>query len=197
MRPLRARLSTLLVLGFLALFTVLTSLQAQTPAGSSAPSIDSRQVYQVCAGQWAGTLEYRDFQSDKHVSLPTNLEAGIAPDGKSLRLTYIYDDGPGKIVRESSSPVVDPEKRIVTITSDRTKPGEQLTISNIDEISRTKRLTLILTGAGEDNNKRVDVRSTLSCGPNSLSWLRETRAAGQDFAFRDKYSFTRWPIQAH
>jgi hypothetical protein len=193
MRPLRARF---LVFVSAALLTAVTCLRAQT-AANSAPSIDSRQIYRACAGQWAGTLEYRDFQSDERVSLPTNLEVVVAPDGKSLRLTYTYDDGPGKIVRESSTFVIDSEKRSVTITSDRTKSSEQLAISNVDETARTKRLTLILTGAGEENNKKVDVRSTLSCSPNGLSWLRETRLSGQDFAFRDKYSLTRWPIQAH
>ena len=185
------------VLAFAAWLATGNYSQAQMRVGGSAPSIDTGQVYQACAGQWAGTLEYRDFQSDERVSLPTNLVADIAPDGKSLRLTYIYDDGPGKIVRESSTFVLDSEKRSATITSERTKSDERLAISSIDQASRTGRTTLNLSGTGEENKKKVDVRSSLVCGPNSLSWLRETRLPGQDFAFRDKYSFTRWPIQSH
>jgi hypothetical protein len=191
-----ARLRNLLIVVFPALLATVIPLQAQTP-GASSPSINSAHVYQACAGQWAGMLEYRDFQSNERVSLPTNLEAVMAPDGTSLRLTYTYDDGPGKIVRESSTLVIDAEKRTVTITSDPAKSSERLAISNIDEVARTKRLTMVLSGAGEENHNKVDVRSTLSCSPNSLSWLRETRSPGQDFAFRDKYSFTRWPIQPH
>lgn len=180
---------------WLAVF--LASAHAQTPVAPSASPVDSSHVYQACAGQWAGALEYRDFQSNERVGLPTNLEAAVATDGKSLRLTYIYDDGPGKIVREASTFVVDTGKRTATMTSDQAKSAEQLTIGSISEIARTRRLTLVLTGAGEENGKKVDVRSTLTCAPNSLIWLRETRSPGQDFAFRDKYSLTRWPIQAH
>jgi hypothetical protein len=192
-----ARLRNLRIVVFPALLATVIPLRAQTPGVSSAPSINSAHVYQACAGQWAGTLEYRDFQSNERVSLPTNLEAVVAPDATSLRLTYTYDDGPGKIVRESSTLVIDAEKRTVTITSDPAKSSERLAISNTDEVARTKRLVVVFAGAGKENNNKVDVRSTLSCSPNSLSWLRETRLPGQDFAFRDKYSFTRWPIQPH
>jgi len=121
----------------------------------------------------------------------------VAPDRNSLRLTYTYDDGPGKIVHESSTLSIDSEKHTVTISSDRSKSSEQLAISSIDEVARTKRLTLICSGAGEENNKKVEVRSTLSCSPNTLTWLRETRLPGQAFTFRDKYTLTRWPIQTH
>ncbi len=197
MRSLHVPSSAIRVLVCFASLGIATFLRAQTPAAGVAPPIDSKSIYRACAGQWAGTLEYRDFQSDERVSLPTNLESVLAADGNSLELAYTYDDGPGKIVRESSTLVINPEKRTLTITSDRTKSSEQLTISNIDEVARTRRLTLILTAAGEENHNKVDVRSTLSCSPNTLSWLRETRVPGHDFAFRDKYSFSRWPIQAH
>jgi hypothetical protein len=197
MRLLRARLSTLLVLVFPALFAALTYLQAQTPAGGAAPAIDSGKVYQACTGHWAGTLEYRDFQSDKRVALPTNLEAAAKADGSGLQLSYTYDDGPGKIVRESSTLSIDAAKRTLTMASDGGKSREQLSIAGFDIVARTQRLTLSFSGTGEENNKPVEVRSTLSCGPNTFTLLRETRLPGQDFKFRDQYSFTRWPIQSH
>lgn len=175
---------------------LIAAMHAQQASLASA-AMDAAHVYVACRGQWAGTLEYRDFQTDERVSLPTNLEAVADPDEKSLQLTYTYDDGPGKIVRESSTFVIDPIKRTARITSDRTQSSEELSISSIDEVARTKRMAIVFTGTGEESHKKVEVRSTLNCSPNSLSWLRETRLPGQDFAFRDKYSFTRWPIQAH
>jgi hypothetical protein len=149
-------------------------------------------VYQACAGHWAGALEYRDFQSDKHVSLPTNLES--QSDGKSLSLKYTYDDGPGKIMHETAILNLDPARRVVVIRSDD-KSSEQLSITEAD--APGDKVRLLLSGTGEENHKKVDVRSTLVCGTNSFSLLRETRLPGQEFSFRHKYSLTRFPIQAH
>ncbi len=151
----------------------------------------------MCSGQWAGTLEYRDFQSDKRVSLPTNLEATAKPDVSSLEFSYTYDDGPTKIVHESATLSIDAAKRVLTMVSDGGKSHEELTITGFDIETRTQRLTLSFSGTGQENNKPVEVRSTLSCGPNTLTLLRETQLPGRNFNFRDQYSFIRWPIQAH
>jgi len=166
-------------------------------SASPAPPIDTGKIYQMCSGEWAGTLEYRDFQSDKRVSLPTNLEATAKPDASSVELSYTYDDGPSKIVHESSTFSIDAAKRTLTMVSDGGKSREALSITGFDLSTRTGRLTVAFSGTGQENNKPVEVRSTLTCGPNTLTLLRETRLPGQDFQFRDQYSLTRWPIHPY
>lgn len=166
-------------------------------SASPAPAIDTGKIYQMCSGQWAGTLEYRDFQSDKRVTLPTNLEATAKPDVSSVELSYTYDDGPSKIVHESSTLSIDAAKRTLTMVSDAGKSHEALSITGFDIITRARRLTVVFSGTGQENKKPVEVRSTLTCAPNTLTWLRETRLPGQDFKFRDQYSLTRWPIQPY
>lgn len=154
-------------------------------------NLDLPKLYQACSGDWAGVLEYRDFQSDKHVSLPTNLES--QSDGKTLTLKYTYDDGPGKIARESTTLAVDTERGSASIKSDDNS-SEQLSITEVK--ASASKISLVLSGTGTENEKKVEVRSTLVCAPNTFTLLRETRSPGQEFAFRHKYSFTRFPIQA-
>jgi hypothetical protein len=48
-----------------------------------------------------------------------------------------------------------------------------------------------MTGAGQENDKPVDVRITLTIGRNLYIFRKETREAGQDFRMRDEYVFTR------
>ncbi len=42
------------------------------------------QIYAQLIGSWTGQLEYRDFQTDQRVFLPTWLEVKAAGDGQSL-----------------------------------------------------------------------------------------------------------------
>jgi hypothetical protein len=50
---------------------------------------------------------------------------------------------------------------------------------------------LTLTGAGTENGKPVEVRTTLRIGRNILEILRETAATGQAFTFRHSYTMVR------
>lgn len=190
---------SLLKSGGLALITLagLSATQqalAQQAPGSAVPTIAAAAFYEACSGHWAGVLEYRDYQSDQRVSLPTNLDNQFSGDGKSLTLAYTYDDGPGKILREKASFGIDSERRQVSIISDD-KSVEQFSIA--EYAPGQGRIRVVLTGVGEDNGKKVEVRATITCTSNRFNWLRETRLPGQDFAFRHQYSLTRYPIQAH
>jgi hypothetical protein len=51
--------------------------------------------------------------------------------------------------------------------------------------------TLTLTGTGTENDKKVDVRITITLRRNLYTYQKETRLPGQEFQFRDGYTFTR------
>jgi hypothetical protein len=148
------------------------------------------QIYSVLTGSWTGRLEYRDFQSDRRVALPTWLDVKLSPGGKTLEFVYTYDDGPTKTVTELSTVAIDPVKRLFTITSDRDHSTDTYEIRGMDAL-KAGRGTLTLTGTGTENNKPVDVRITVKIDRNLYEFTKETRLPGQEFNFRDGYTLTR------
>jgi len=140
-------------------------------------------------GEWTGHLEYRDYQSDERVMLPTWLEVKPASDGNSVVFSYTYDDGPTKTVLEKSSITVDPSARTYTVTSD----GDHSSSSyQIEELTAGKHgIQITLTGHGTENDKPVDVRIHVRADRNLYRFEKETRASGQEFKFRDGYILTR------
>jgi hypothetical protein len=58
-------------------------------------------LYSRFLGRWQGSLEYRDFSTNKRVTLPTLLDISLSPDRKAMIWQFTYDDGPGKIVSGS------------------------------------------------------------------------------------------------
>src|SRR5689334_6515706 len=60
-------------------------------------------------GSWTGTLEYRDYRSDKRVTLPTTLVVS-SPAAGALTFAYVYDDGPGKTVTSQERITIDAGK---------------------------------------------------------------------------------------
>ena len=154
----------------------------------------STSVSNICQGfigEWTGVLEYRDFQSDDRVKLPTWLTVQASPDGASLDFAYTYDDGPNKIVKEISRVTVDSQTRTFTFTSDRDNSRDVYQLSGIESFAAAGRGTLQLTGSGSENGKKVDVRITIKLGRNSYTYQKETRLAGADFLFRDGYTLVR------
>ena len=59
------------------------------PAQTPATDLNTNFV-----GKWTGQLEYRDFQSNAQVFLPTWLTITESTDHKALQFNYVYDDGP-------------------------------------------------------------------------------------------------------
>jgi hypothetical protein len=167
------------------------SLSAQ----SSFPSRE--QIYDGLSGEWTGQLEYRDFSTEEHVVLPAWLEVKPAADGKSLQFTYIYDDGPTKIVTSSSTVAIDPASHRYTVTSDHDHSSDMYQIADHDVKNGMRQMEFVLTGTGKENDKPVEVRITITIERNLYRFRKETRLAGQEFLFRDAYTFTRRnPIQS-
>jgi len=162
-----------------------------TTAAQSGHSVVSRSaVYAALSGHWTGSLEYRDFQTDKRVTLPTVLEITAVESQSAVQFAYTYDDGPGKIVREKATiRIPDPGNRYIVKDEDGSE--SVYTIASAKGFSGTGSGKLILAGTGTDNNKPVEVRTTLEVTEKSLVILRETKLAGEDFKFRHQYSFAR------
>jgi hypothetical protein len=153
-------------------------------------------------GNWTGQLEYRDYRTDERVFLPTWLRITETPDRRSIVLSYIYDDGPAKTVRESVTVTLDATGRKVTFAAKDEKFPPGLTSTTFDatgfeDFAKTGRGNLILTGTGNENGKPSAFRITLTLRRNLYTYRKETHpipaqgAPTEDFQFRDAYLFTR------
>ncbi len=149
-------------------------------------------------GNWKGTLEYRDYKTDKRVTLPTEIVATAhKPDG--IELSYTFEDGPGKIVRWTSIVRLDlPAKRYFTQTITDGKPDDKRTeyqiISGAEAFQKEGKGTLQMIGKGIENGKDVDVWQTLTLDAGTYTLLRETRPAATpqgEFLFRHVYRMAR------
>ena len=160
-------------------------------ASAQAPAAAVKDLNANFVGRWTGQLEYRDFQTNAQTFLPTWLTIIETPDQKSLRFNYIYDDGPTKVVRELMTVTLDPSTSKISFTSDRDHTSDTYTVQGLDEFAKLGRGVLTLTGPGKENDKPVDVRITLTLRRNLYTFRKETRHQGEDFKFRDAYTFTR------
>jgi hypothetical protein len=168
-------------------------LLVSTIACAQQPQQSQQQLmllHRLFVGSWTGVLEYRDYQSDKMVRLPTWLEIQTSPRGP-LHLTYIYDDGPTKTVVERSTVTLDAQANTYTVTSDRDHSSDIYRVSGYQDLLSKGLGILTMTGTGQENDKPVEVRITLTIGRNLYIFRKETREAGQEFRTRDEYVFTR------
>jgi hypothetical protein len=144
---------------------------------------------EALVGNWSGTLEYRDYRSDRRVTLPTKL---VVESGDSGRLTfgYTYDDGPGKTVKSQERVSVDRERGTYRVqnqdgTYDATFEAPGLAVFG------TASPTIVLAGKGDENGAPVDLRITLTVTASSFTMLRESRTAGGEWLFRNQYRLSR------
>ena len=155
--------------------------------------IENPQLSAALIGRWTGVLAYRDYSepatSPNRVYLPTWLT--ITPAAEGLRLTYTYDDGPGKILSERSVLVIDTTSATYNIVGTE-EVISSYTVAGLDHL-KDGRGKLILFGAGKDNGKPSEIRTTFDISRNMLTWLEEVRPAGshEPFVFRHLYRLTR------
>ncbi len=171
------------------MFVLVTGIAAQQPAISPPSGAAEAGLYRGLVGEWVGQLEYRDYSSNERVFLPTCLTVKAGAGGKSVQLVYTYDDGPNKTVKELSTVVLD--QATATCTSDREHSSDTYKAEGLAEFAKTGRGKLVLTGTGVENDKKVDVRITIAVRRNLYTYVKDTRLPGQEFQFRDGYTFTR------
>lgn len=139
------------------------------------------------AGSWKGTLEYRDYRGERRVTLPTTLVVTPLGNG-ALQYAYVYDDGPGKIVKSTERITVDVNAATYRVQNN---DGYDATfaIAGLQDFGKTR--TLVLSGKGTENDAPVELRVTLAATGSELTILRESKLAGGEWLFRNRYSFRR------
>jgi hypothetical protein len=187
-------LSILRVAPWFAAVLMSASVRAQS-AGAPPPDLNANFV-----GDWVGQLEYRDYSNNERVFLPTWLRISESADHRSLDLSYVYDDGPSKTVRERVTLQLDAPSRTATLieygrSSKDTATTQRFEVAGLEDFQKTGRGVLRLSGTGMDDGKRADVRLTITLRRNLHSWRKDVRPAGDttesSYQFRDGYVFTR------
>ncbi len=132
----------------------------------------------LLVGRWSGTLDYRDFGTNERVTLPTLLES----DGHHL--SWIYDDGPGKKVRESARWTFDEAERTISMDS-----GSGPEIWHLAEAHSAAdgAVTLVFDGNRVENDRQVIGQLVLTRSEDKLRITRMTRAEGEPFLMRHSY----------
>ncbi len=147
-------------------------------AGSPAAIDATGLVEKALAGNWSGTLDYRDYSSDSRATLPTLMTS----DGKALAWTF--DDGPGKTVRSVERWDTAADGRSLTIAanarSETWRVAEARTAADGS-------LTLVLDGESLENDRRVIARKVLTRSATTLRISKMTRLAGEPFLMRQSY----------
>lgn len=161
-----------------------TSLPAQ-----AAPS--PKALHTALGGKWTGALRYRDYQdSTRFVSLPTTVDGTAASDSTSVRLDFVYDDGPGKTVRSSDRFVLNADaSALVWGPADGKRPPSTFAVQ---QISGSAPITLVVEMDGEDDNRKARIRETLIVDASELRILKEVQfAASAPWVFRHEYRLRR------
>ena len=139
-------------------------------------------------GAWSGTLEYRDYRSDRRVTLPTQLRVSGGESGR-LEFAYTYDDGPGKTVTSRDRITIDAAAGTYRIQNDENYDAT-FVVNGLQAYSPSSP-QVVLIGTGTENDKPVELRITITATPTALTILRESRLPGEDWRFRNQYRLTR------
>ena len=174
--------------------TALDADPAAAAGNAPVPDAAFMTLHKMFIGKWNGSLEYRDYRTDQRVTLPTTLEVAprVSAEGADLACQYTYDDGPGKIIKSIALVRIEAEPaRYSSRAVNGSKRDEYRIIEGLADFQARGEGTLVMLGTGTENEQPVEVRSTLTLSAKEYSLLRETRLAGQAFAFRHVYKFTR------
>ncbi len=166
-------------LALLASLAFALTAQAATP-----------RAFDVFARNWAGNLEYKDFQNpNRRVKIPVKLT--VKPiDANTATWDFKYDDF-GKTVFSFETHSFKAGKYSVTTKGQAqvqmytSKDFQALTISGSGKA--------VLNGTEIEVGRKVDVRRTITLSAKTLTTLTETRANNEPFAFRNRSTYTRQP----
>jgi len=160
----------------IALFTVLSSL----PLTAQTLRINPEDFRPLTGDPWLGTLVYRDYRSNKEVSIPSNLKVTQSAEKKlSWIFEYEYPDEPKANSKEN-----------VVLSEDGTKIDDEKIVER--ESLAGGVLRLVTERRGKDNDQDALIRHTYLIASSSFSVKKEVRPEGStQFFERNRYSWRR------
>ncbi len=153
-------------------------------AQASAP-----QAFDVFAGKWTGTLEYKDYQGNGRVKIPVKLN--VKPSNVNTAIwDFVYDD--------FGKPVPSFETHTWNGTTYRVQTKGQTVIQEYTSrdfavLIKNRIGKAVLIGSEIEIGAKVEVRRTLTLEKNKLITLKETRLRDGIFTFRNQSTYSRQP----
>lgn len=160
---------------------------AEVAKATPPPAIPT--LHAALAGDWSGTLDYRDFGDDRRVVLPTKLT--VTGTGDEARLAFTFDDGPGKTVQASQWLRLLADGGV--LAGEERHAPERMRVLERRGGGDARELTLVAEGTGNENGASVEVRTVLARRGDVLSLSRLTRRPGEPFLLRHAYRLSLHP----
>lgn len=127
-------------------------------------------------GRWTGSLEYRDYQSDRWFGLPVKIEIVDGGDGVTLIRRADYDDGPkAGTVRITTVAMLSADGSRETSATFRKGHDVELETALLTTagVRDREHWTLVETIIGKDDDRPATIRQTTTRNGSSLVTLKE------------------------
>lgn len=146
---------------------------------------DARLLVDSMDGRWAGTLTYRDYESDERTQIPVRaqVEAMDSVPGAVRRIEFV---DPGRVI-ESTDLITIEDGTLLLID-----PRVGLETESIDSLDVTgpTAWTMVTSARATDDNQPADIRSTITMAGDKLTWRKDVRTSG-DWTFRNEIKVRR------
>lgn len=168
----------------LCLLTAGAPLAQTAPTRPAPPTVQAADFRPLLSYDWLGTLTYRDYQTNRSVTLRTRLN-GMQAGPQELVFDYQYQEPEGGMVKgfdrlrlSADGRAVDWDGLPMRLLRRTAAPGGQL--------------HLLLEGEGQDDNRPATIRRAVLIGPQQCRIRKTVRfAPDTTFVLRHEYQFAR------
>ncbi len=149
---------------------------------ASAPS-----AFAPFVGKWEGELEYQDYAGPGRVKIPVVLEVSIIDDNNAS-WNFTYDDFGRDALSLETHIWTD---GTYTVTTEGQDEVQTFQIANFATLFEKGSGQAVLMGKEMDDGQEVEVRRTVTLEGDSLTTLKEIKAPGKEYVFRNQSTYTR------
>jgi hypothetical protein len=165
------------------------AVTAEAPGASATPSPEALE--RGLAGNWAGALEYRDYQSNRAFELPVRVSLQVGPDNATLIRVARFDDGPKSgFVHITTVSLFSPDGTQLSSASFRKGRAVETSTQKVNLLRYhdAQHWALVYLEQGFDGDKPAALRVTQTRDGDSLVALKEVKpvdAPDSAYAFRN------------
>jgi hypothetical protein len=180
----------------LSLMLVPIGALAQTPE-TAPPTPAAAALESGLAGHWAGTLAYRDYQSDKMVSLPMRSNVVALADGATIIDIATFDDGPkrGDVIITTAYLFNTKAGTVENIALERGRPIDHYTDkAMVVSYTDPTHWIIVYQHEGTDGGKPALIRTSEVRDGEKIARQEDVRApdsTDKDWRLRNKTILTR------
>lgn len=181
----------------LSVNSVVLSTRAAEPHSPTAPTKSLTALANQLSGHWQGSLEYRDYQTDKRVRIPVRRVSEVLEDGVTRLHRSFYDDGPKGTVLITAVESYDASggHQVATFRAKHTMAASH-GVARIAQEAGADHWTIVIETTGRDNDRPARIRETLTLAGTTLTVLKEvshdpSASPHAPFDFRNRTLLTR------